>query len=123
MNRKVELEAKDILSHLILKDHNSAMEIAGTPEWDGGKGVLNMDIKVNGITVDTEVFRKVMEDMWEQACNRADAFVDADKYNERVQAAAKKLVQDSADSILETMDDLRNKLEDVDNLIEWKWEQ
>ncbi len=123
MNKEVKIKTGDILSHLILNDHDTAMKIARTPEWNGGDGVLNMDIKVNGVTIDTEVFRKVMENMWGQACDDANASVDADKYDERVQAAAKNLVQDSADNILEIMDDLQCKLRDVDELVNWKWEK
>ncbi len=64
MNKEVKLEVRDILSPLILQDRDTAMKIADTPEWEGGEGILEMNIKVNGVTVDTEIFRKVMEDMW-----------------------------------------------------------
>ncbi|AUR94260.1 hypothetical protein NVP1193O_129 [Vibrio phage 1.193.O._10N.286.52.C6] len=122
MNKQVKLQASDILSHLILEDRDTAEAISDTPEWDGGKGVLEMDIKVNGVTVDTEVFRKVMEHLWTQANDRAKDAVDEDKFQERVQDAAKKLVQNSADGLMETMGELQNKLNDVDQLVKWTWE-
>ena len=81
-----------------------------------------MDIKVNGVTVDTEVFRKVMEHMWTQANDQAKDAVDEDKFQERVQVAAKKMVQESADGLMETMYELQNKLHDVDQLVKWAWE-
>ena len=122
MNKQVKLRANDILSHLILEDRDTAGVIADTPEWDGGKGVLEMDIKVNGVPVDTEAFRKVMENLWTQANDRAKDAVDEDKFQERVQVAAKKMVQDSADGLMETMYELQNKLNDVDQLVKWSWE-
>ncbi|CAM0035576.1 hypothetical protein VPH184E373B_0010 [Vibrio phage 184E37-3b] len=121
MNKQVTLKPDDILSHLILEDSVTAQAIAETPEWKDGDGILGMDIKVNGITVDTEVFRKVLMHMWIQANDRAKDAVDEDKFQERVQAAAKKLVQDSADGLMETMNELQNKLNDVDQLVKWSW--
>ncbi|CAM0038074.1 hypothetical protein VPHK460_0011 [Vibrio phage K460] len=122
MNKQVKLQANDILSHLVLEDRDTAEIIADTPEWDGGEGVLEMDIKVNGVTVDTEVFRKVMEHLWTQANDRAKDAVDEDKFQERVKTAAKKMVQESADGLMETMYELQNKLNDVDQIVKWSWE-
>ena len=122
MNKQVKLRANDILSHLILEDRETAEVIADPPARDGGKGVLEMDIKVHGVTVDTEVFRKVMENLWTQANDRAKDAVDEGKFQERVQAAAKKMVQESADGLMETLYELQNKLSDVDQLVKWAWE-
>lgn len=122
MTNEVKLNHKDILSHLILQDMETAMQINDTPQWDGGKGTLEMDIKVNGVTVPTEVFRKVMENMWKQARTQAADAVDESKYKQRVQEAASKKVQECAGQLLETMNDLQNKLHDTDQLVKWNWE-
>lgn len=123
MNKQVKLRENDILSHLILNDRETAMKIADTPEWDGGKGVLEMDIKVNGVAVDTEVFRKVLEDMYKQAREKAADSVDESKYRERVEAEAKKILENQVDNVMEVLHDLQNKLSYSENLIKFEWDK
>jgi hypothetical protein len=123
MNKEVKLKHTDILSHLVLEDHETAMKIAETELWNDGDGVLEMDIKVNGVTLDTEVFRNVMESMWQQARKQAADAVDESQYKDRVQKEAKKMLQDSADGVIEVMAELQNKLNDVDLLVKWNWEK
>jgi hypothetical protein len=123
MNKEIKLKHTDILSHLVLEDHETAMKIAETELWNDGDGVLEMDIKVNGVSLDTEVFRKVMENMWQQSRKQAADAVDESQYKDRVQKEAKKMLQDSADGVMEVMAELQNKLNDVDLLVTWNWEK
>ncbi len=123
MNKQVKLRANDILSHLIFEDEETAMKIADTPEWEGGKGVLEMDIKVNGVTIDTEVFRKVLEEMYQQAREKAADSVDESKYRERVEAEAKKILQGQVDKVMDVLSDLQDKLYHSENLIKFEWEK
>tara|TARA_R110002012_G_scaffold3875_1_gene17987 strand:+ start:333 stop:704 length:372 start_codon:yes stop_codon:yes gene_type:complete len=123
MNKQVKLRSNDILSHLILGARETAMKIADTPEWEGGKGVLEMDIKVNGVVVDTEVFRKVLEDMYQQARKKAADSVDEAKYRERVEAAAKKILENQVDNVMDVLSDLQEKLYHSENLIKFEWDK
>lgn len=123
MNKQVKIRENDILSHLILNDRETAMKIADTPEWEGGKGVLEMDIKVNGVTIDTEVFRKVLENMHQQAREKAADSVDESKYRERVEAEAKKILENQVDNVMEVLHDLQSRLSYSENLIKFEWEK
>ncbi|AUR84682.1 coil containing protein [Vibrio phage 1.063.O._10N.261.45.C7] len=123
MNKEVKLKHTDILSHLVLGDHETAMKIAETELWNDGDGVLEMDIKVNGITLDTEVFRKVMENMWQQARKQAADEVDESQYRDRVEAKAKEILKNQSDNVLEALHDLQGKITYTDNLIKFEWEK
>ncbi len=121
MSKHVKLSESDILSHLVLTDEETATEIAGTSLW-AEEGKLEMDIKVNGVPISTEIFRKVLEMMWKQATERADADVDASTHRQRVEDEARKIVKDSAEEIMDKMQELNNKLEDLDSMIKYPWE-
>ena len=123
MNKQVKIKSADILSHLILEDRETAEKIADTPEWEGGKGVLEMDIKVNGVVVDTEVFRKVLENMYQQAREKAADSVDESKYRERVEAEAKKILENQVDNVMDVLSDLQDKLYHSENLIKFEWDK
>ena len=122
MSKHVKLSESDILSHLVLTDEDTATEIAGTSLWLE-EDKMEMDIKVNGVPISTEIFREVLEMMWEQAKERADADVDANTHRQRVEDEARKIVQDSAEEIMDKMQELNSKLEDINGMLKYPWDR
>lgn len=121
MSKHVKLSESDILSHLVLTDEDTATEIAETSLWSE-EGKLEMDIKVNGVPISTVIFREVLEMLWEQAKERADDAVAASTHRQRVEEEARKIVKDSAEEIMDKMHELNSKLEYLDGMIKYPWE-
>ena len=122
MSHKVSLAETDILSHLVLEDTTAADLITDTTLWKV-HNILEMEIKVNGVDIPASTFRKVMESMWEQAKDLADEAVDAKTYRTRVEARATELVETQASAVMDLMRELENKLQNVDDIVKWDWEE
>lgn len=117
MSNKVELKSSDILSHIILRDRNTAEMISGTELWSE-HNTLEMEIKVNGVDISAEVFRGFMEELWEQA----KELVDENNFQGRVKSQVEEILQNQAFDIQNQMNELSNKLEQVNSNIKYPWE-
>ena len=112
------LESKDLFSHLVLNNEYIATEVANTPEWKDEEKLVAR-LTVNGLEVPAEELDKLLNLMWEQAQHMAGVTEKADALKER----AEQLLQDKANSIRETLNDLENRLQDIDQLLPYNWEK
>ena len=121
-NNLVTLEESDILSHLILEDRDIATELAGSNKWKLNKE-LEMVITVNGVNLPANALRDLLDNMWEQAVNRAPSTVTAEEFRKRVEDRADKMVKEQAAKLLEKMEEVRHTLESSSDIINWGWEE
>lgn len=117
MSNKVELKSSDILSHIILRDSNTAETISETELWSE-HDTLEMEIKVNGVDIPVEVFRGFMEQLWGQA----KELVDENDFQSRVKTQVEGILQNQASDIQNQMNELSYKLEQIHSNIKYPWE-
>ena len=130
---KFTLNAKDIFSHILLNQGGVEKEVSKTPQWKEGKN-LDVTMQMNGVEVDPYILTKIMHqwrDDWVESIRKE---YDADNFDKRVEEAAKKIVdekhqglvnnlQTQCDEVSEVLVGLSKKLSVADLLIKYEWEK
>ncbi len=111
------LECSYLISHLVLGDTDTAEAISKTPLWSEEEK-LEAVVIINGVEVDGEVMEKILVHMWEQA--KVDSGKEA--FNQKVKEEAQRIVKERADEVMEAMNDITNKLHNIDDCVKWNWE-
>lgn len=111
-----------MMQHLMFSCGMDALDsIRKTPQWKD-EGILEATLQINGVDIPAEVMESFMKSLWERAKSHYEEQTNADEFKSKVENRAKELLSDSCGGILSVLNDLQNKLSDVDNLIKYNWE-
>ena len=107
-----------MLNHLLLNEPNTAEVVSKTSLWKSNE-ILEVEVKINGISVPPKAFDDLLKEIFKQA--QVDSGKEA--FEQAVEKRAKELLQEQADDIMTAMVQLHNKLEDVDSIVKFVWEE
>lgn len=111
-----------IFSHLVLQDCKAAEELAETEQWREN-GILEAEVKVNGVLIPAEIFEQWMHDHYNAMEEKFKERYDASNFDDRVEERAKELLKEQADGCLDVMYNLQQKLEEADSMLTLRWER
>jgi len=119
---KFSLHDDLIMERLVLFDTDLAKEVSNTPQWIESR-VFIANLTINGVIVPARVFEECLRELYNSNEAELRHKYDADNFDARVNEAAQKLIDETADVLVEAMRDLTEVLEDSGNLIKPYWER
>lgn len=115
---KFTLDSKEMFSHLVLTNSDYATALASTEEWKEN-GEFTAKVLINGIECPAQALNVLLEHMWKLANDESGQ----SDFDLKVKEAAEKLLQEKANVLYETINELSNKLDDVTRLLPYNWEK
>lgn len=107
-----------IISHVMLSNDKLCEQVAATSLWKLG-GKLEAELTINGILYPAYLLEKVLQEMWEQCKVESGA----ELFKKRVKEEARRIVQDKAGDIMRSFGELQEKLEYMEDVVKWEWEE
>lgn len=115
---KFTLKSKDLFSHLVLNNKSIAEKISETKAWKEAES-LEGKVFVNGVEIPAESLNQLLKDMQDQA----NIETGAEAFRKEVENKAYEIVGEQQCETLSALDDLRNKISEVDTMIKFPWEE
>ena len=120
---KFDLENKrKFMSHLLLEDLKLCDKVANTSLWEEGE-VLEAKLQINGVDVPAEHLESFMKGLWDNANEQLRDKYDVDGFEQRVDNKAKQLLKDHAESALDQLHELTDKLNNIGDVLKPHWER
>lgn len=108
------------VAHWMLEDHDIAKAIAETPKFVNGNKTI-AKVSVNDVELSFESLERFMQYQYDRTVEEArKQFSDLDAEVER---RLKIRLQNEANSIIERLDEFRDHLKNIDDLITPHWEK
>jgi len=120
MNINID-DPKQILSHVLLSSGICTL-VADTPEWKDDK-VLDVEVLVNGISIPAEDFENTLKSLIDQVETSVRNKYDADNIDKEIEDRANEILKTHANNALESLHELQQKLENVEDLLVPHWER
>ena len=86
-----------IFSRLVLQDCKAAEDIAATEQWTEN-GILEAEVKVNGVLIPAEIFEKWMQKQYKSMEENFKERYDTANFDGRVEERAKELLKEHAEA-------------------------
>lgn len=110
-----------ILNHIALEGDTTSIDAIISSDLWKNESVLEAEVTVNGVKVPAENFEKCLQHLYSNLGDQLRDRYDADKFDERVQQALEKHLEEKGEGISEAMDTLRNALEDAEDIVTPYW--
>jgi hypothetical protein len=118
---KIKLnDPSQIMSHFVLRSTAVVEALIETEEFKRD-GSLIAKVIVNGVEIPADVYEDVLNNLFTQYYDAVRNKYEAPKIDQMVEDKAKELLKQSADNVIETLDDLRDRLQNIDDMIKPYW--
>lgn len=121
MNINID-DCSQILSHVLLEDHDLVDKITQSPEWKATTAI-KAELMFNGVMVSAESFEKTLQGLFDQVETYLREKYDAANLDKLVEERAQQLLKEHADNALDKLYNLTRILEESEDLIVPHWER
>jgi len=105
--------------HILLGSGDEYCELVkDTIQWQK-HGKLQATLQINGIPVPAKGFEDYLIQCWEQAKEKAGA----NEMDRRVKEKAEAILKERAQSVLDVLVDVEDKLNNINDTVKWSWEE
>lgn len=116
---KIDIEnPAQLLSHVLLQNSEVATKVAETDEWKNNE-TITCTVQFNGVECEASVLESVLKHFIE--CVEEE--VDVEGFNDKVQEAAKQILQERAEGIMEKLEQIQRVVDYPEDYIKPYWEK
>lgn len=118
----IELKSNIALTHILLKDKETASLVANTPQWKETE-TIKVTVQFNGVEAPPEALEKTLHHFSEIHYKQAKEKYNGVNIDKMVEEKALQLIKEQADNALDKIYELSRVLENSEDLLKPYWER